>query len=269
MKRILLAGLGLALCSTLVHARDASAKRADFSGHWVLSTGESKNLPAGLDAYSMLVTEDSQQLKVETTLKGDLRPMETPDSGIGPGSGGPGSGGPDNYPGSPTGYPGRVGMGMPTPGRGGMGMPGGGSRGPMDEGMPGGGMPGSGGGGRSREQNRSQAEIAALKLYPPSAVYKLDGSESTATLGGPDGSDATVKAEWIKNGQILKLSMAGSEETKQRAEQVEVKDQWKLSKDGQSLLVDRSVHSPEGSGTVHLVFRKQAADSDASSGRPQ
>ena len=152
-----------------------------------------------------------------------------------------------------------------------MGMPGGGgggSRGPMGEGMPGGGMPGGGGGGgRSRGENRSQAEIAALKLYPPSAVYKLDGSESTAMLGGPDGSDATLKAEWAKSGQILKLSMAGSEESRQRAEQVQVKDQWKLSKDGQSLMVDRSVRSPEGSGTVHLVFRKQAVD--AGGAQPQ
>jgi hypothetical protein len=277
MKKILLTGLGLALCSTLLHAKDSSksaksadsAKRADFSGNWVLSAGESSNLPAGLDAYSMLVTEDDQQLKVETTLKGDLRPMEMPYPGGGPG-GGPGNGGPGNYPGSPTGYPGGVGMGMPMPGRGGMGMPGGGSRGPMGEGMPGGGMPGGGGGGgRSRGQSRSQAEIAALRLYPPTATYKLDGSESTAALGGPDGSDATLKADWAKNGQELKLSATGSEESGQRTGEVQVKDQWKLSKDGQSLMVDRSVRSPEGSGTVHLVFRKQATEPGSSSAPPK
>jgi hypothetical protein len=265
MKRILLAAFGFALCSGLVQAKDPSksansASAADFSGNWVLNTGESRNLPAGLDAYEMAVTQDHQQLKVETSLKGDLRPMEMPDSGSGPGAG-PGSGGPDNYPGSPTGYPGGVGMGMPMPGRGGMGMPGGGSRGPMGEGMPGGMPGGGGGGGRSRGQNRSQAEVAALKLYPPSAVYKLDGSESTAALGGPDGSNATLKADWTKDRTVLKLSATGSEDSGQRAEQVQVKDQWKLSKDGQSLMVDRSVRSPEGSGTVHLVFRKQAADS--------
>jgi hypothetical protein len=272
MKRILLTGLGLALCSTLLQAKDSSksadsAKRADFSGNWVLSAGESSNLPAGLDAYSMLVTENDQQLKVETTLKGDLRPTETPDLG-GPG-GGPGGGGPGNYPGSPMGYPGGVGMGMPMPGRGGMGMPGGGSRGPMGEGMPGGGMPGGGGGGgRSRGQSRSHAEIAALRLYPPTATYKLDGSESTAALGGPDGSDATLKADWAKNGQVLKLSATGSEEGRQRAGEIQMKDQWKLSKDGQSLMVDRSVRSPEGSGTVHLVFHKQATE-PGSSARPR
>lgn len=271
MKRILVAALGLALCSTLSQAKDKSkaaggASTTDFSGNWVLNTGESKNLPSGLDAYNMSVTQDSQQLKVETTLKGDLRPIDVPDSGAGSGGGpGSGTGTGGTYPGSPGRYPGGVGMGMPGRGGmgGGMGMPGGGSRGPMGEGMPGDGMPGGGGGGggRSRAQNRSQAEIAALRLYPPTATYKLDGSQSTATLGGPDASDATLKAEWNKDRTALKLSASGSEEAGQRSEQVQVKDQWKLSQDGQSLMVDRSVRSPEGSGTIHLVFRKQAADS--------
>ena len=38
------------------------------------------------------------------------------------------------------------------------------------------------------------------------------------------------------------------------------KGQWKLSKDGQFLKVDRAVRSRDGTGTVHFVFRKNGAN---------
>jgi hypothetical protein len=43
--------------------------------------------------------------------------------------------------------------------------------------------------------SRPQGELAALTLYPRTAVYKLDGSESVAQLGGPMQSAATLKAD--------------------------------------------------------------------------
>ena len=139
---------------------------------------------------------------------------------------------------------GRIGIGMP--GSGGMG-------GPMGGGMPSGGTP--------RAESQSAGQIAAFTIYPESAVYKLDGSESTAQLGRQMQSDATLKADWAKSGKVLKLSVVENGDSGQRGGKTQVKDQWKLSKDAQFLMVDRNVHSLDGSGTVHLVFRKQAADS--------
>jgi hypothetical protein len=110
--------------------------------------------------------------------------------------------------------------------------------------------------------SHAQGGVAALELYPRTAVYKLDGSASTAQLGGPMQSDATLRAEWEKGGKALKLSLASSGDG--RAREVQLKDDWKLSDDGQTLMVDRNVRSPEGSGTVHLVFRKEPADSSGS-----
>ena len=141
---------------------------------------------------------------------------------------------------------------------GGMGMPGG-----IGMGMPGGGMgmP-RGGGGRPRTEGpSSQGNVAAYKLYPQSAVYKLDGSESTAQLGDPEQTNATSKAEREKSGEVLKLSLVGNGDSDQRGGKIQLKEQWKLSDDGKSLKVDRSIKSPEGSGTVHLVFLKREADS--------
>jgi len=243
MKRILLVLLTLAFCSAIVQAKQPS-KPTDFSGNWVLSFGETKNPPAGLQHYSMVVNQDEQQLKVNTSLEGDLQ--ATPNT--------PNSGG--NSGGTSGGYPGgrRGGMG------GGMGMPGG-----IGVGMPGGGMgmP-RGGGGRPRSEGpSSQGYVAAYKLYPPSAVYKLDGSESTAQLGDAEQTNATSKAEREKNGEVLKLSLVGNGDSGQGGGKIQVKEQWKLSEDGKSLKVDRTIKSPEGSGTVHLVFSKREADSSS------
>lgn len=221
-------------------------KPADFSGQWVLDMSQTKNLPQGLESYSMVVNQNPDQLQVKTELKGDLSPAD--DMGGQYPNGGSGTGNTGGYPG---GYPGRMG-GM---GRiGGMGGIGGG---PMGEGIP--GMPGSRGG-RPRSMGQSGSKSAAFTLYPEGAVYKLNGSESTAELGGPAHEDATSKAEWAKDGKLLKLSLQSNGDSSMSGRTIELKDQWKFSKDGQSLLVDRTVHSARGSTTFHLVFHKQAAN---------
>jgi hypothetical protein len=125
-------------------------------------------------------------------------------------------------------------------------------------------MPGGGGGGRGGE---GQGNVAAYKLYPQNVVYKLDGSASTAQFGDPDQTEATSKAELEKNGEALKLSLLGNENSGQRGGKIQVKEEWRLSQDGKSLRIDRSVKSPEGSGTVHLVFMKRDADSSGSATR--
>ena len=132
MKKILLVLLTLAFCSTIVQAKEP-LKPTNFSGNWVLNFGQTKNPPAGLQQYSMVVNQDEQQLKVDTSLQGDLQATpNTPNSGGNPG-------------GTSGGYPGgrRGGMG------GGVGMPGGGM-----------GMP-RGGGGRPRAEGPLQGNVAA------------------------------------------------------------------------------------------------------------
>jgi hypothetical protein len=244
MKKMSLVLLALVLCSIVVRAKQPSSS-ANFSGNWVLDFNQTKNPPAGLQSYNMAVKQDQQELKVETSLKGDLQPAQTDTTGYPGGSSG-------GYPGGRGGMGGGMGM----PGRGGIGMPGGGMGG---MGMPrGGGMPGGGGGGRAAE---GRGTVAAYEVYPQSVVYKLDGSASTAQLGDREQTEATSKAELDKNGEALKLSLLGNENAGQRGGKIQVKEEWRLSQDGKSLRVDRSVKSPEGSGTVHLVFLKREVDS--------
>jgi hypothetical protein len=98
----------------------------------------------------------------------------------------------------------------------------------------------------------------------------IDGSESSAQLGDREQTNATSKAEREKNGEVLKLSLVGNGDSGQGGGKIQIKEQWKLSEDGKSLKVDRSIKSPEGSGTVHLVFLKREADSNSgASSAPQ
>ena len=105
-------------------------------------------------------------------------------------------------------------------------------------------------------------KVAAYQLYPHSAVYKLDGNESSVQLGDSEQTAASSKAVWAKNGEALKLSLLGNEESEQKGGKVEVRDLWRFSEDGKCLLIDRTIKSPEGSGAVHLVFfRKEGGPS--------
>ena len=262
MKKTLLLCLALASGATLLNARN-SQKSVDFSGNWVLDANQTKNLPQGIESYGMTIKQTAQQLDVQTTLKGDLRPMANlPNEPNGPNGRTQGPDSPGRYPGdSPGGYPRGMGGGMGMPRVGGMGMPGGRAAGPMGEGIPGGTMPRGGGGeGRRPSAGRSQA-IAAFKFYPDNAIYKLDGSESTAKLGGSAQSGASLKANWEKGGKQLKLSVTGDDDSDRRGEQIQLKDVLKLSKDGQTLKVDRTVQTARGSSTLHLVFHKQGSAS--------
>jgi hypothetical protein len=207
--------LALSMLPALAGAKSPS-KPSDFSGQWVLDFNQTKNPPSGLEGYTLVVNQDPEQLKVTTSIKGNLQQS----SGNGQ-------------------HPRRAGGSYPV----GVGMPG-----PVIYPRP--ARPPTGQGQAQR------LEIAAFKVYPPSAVYKLDGTPSTAQLGDRDRSDSTAKSEWAKGGKQLKLTLTG--QGAEKSGQAQLKDEWKL--DGQYLKIDRNVHTPNGSKTLHLVFRKEVAD---------
>lgn len=262
MNRVILFCLSLTLCCASAEAKKPPTP-ANFSGTWVLDFTQSKNLPQGLENYRMVINQNPDKLAVKTSVEGSLnrrRSSNAPSVG-GEGTGYPGGGNPGGYPGGE--YPGGGNPGgNPGGGYPGGGYPGGGYPGGMGRmgrmGIPGVGFPGGrrggyGGGGGTR------VEAAAFTLYPANAVFSLHGTRSTGKLGGQEQSDATLMASWAKKGKLLTLEMAGDEGSGMGGGQVKIKDQWKFSKDGQSLMVDRSVHTPSGSKTLHLVFyRKQA-----------
>jgi hypothetical protein len=231
MKRVPLALLALAFCLTLISANKPSGS-TDFSGNWVLNFEQTKNPPAGLQDYRMVVKQDERQLKVTTTLEGNLQDT--------PGTPNPGAAGS-----SRVGYPGR---------RGGMGIPGAGM-----------GMPrGGGGSGGSHNGGPTRGDVAAYQLYPKNAVYNLDGSESSTQLGDSEQTTATSKA--VQEKTELKLSLMGKEDSGESGGKIRIKEHWQLSDDGKTLKVDRTVKSPDGSGNFHLVFSRKETESSGSGG---
>ena len=137
----------------------------------------------------------------------------------------------------------------------------------MGERMPGAGVPGNSGGnqpGRSPRQERSRSTAGAFIFYPSTAVFHPGGAATSTQFGGPMHADATLKADWAKNRQELKMSLDGNQYSSPGGGSLEMKDQWKLSKDGKSLMVDRTVRAGRSSSTVHLIFHRQTVSAPAS-----
>lgn len=265
MKRLTWMVGALFLCGGALGLAKTPPKPANFSGTWILDASQTKGAPAGLESYRMVVLQKPDEIKVSTALKGDVKEdaaAVNPNGPLGPNE--PSQPRGSGYPnGSIGGIYGRGGMG----GMGGIGMGRPGGETPMGEGLPGGGLPGSSRGsqpGGSTRQGRSRSTAGAFIFYPKSAVFHPDGAATSAQFGGPMRADATLKADWAKNGQELKMSLNGNQYSSSGGGSLEMKDQWKLSKDGKSLMVDRSVHAGRSSTTVHLVFHREAEDTGAS-----
>lgn len=57
------------------------AAQSNFSGVWVLDKGKTRSLPHGLKNYTMVVTQNEQQLVVESTVDGASGPEASTDFG--------------------------------------------------------------------------------------------------------------------------------------------------------------------------------------------
>jgi hypothetical protein len=70
----------LSFCAISIEAAEA-----DFSGVWVLDKKKTRDLPHGLDSFTMIVTQNGQQLLVEAKLEGNLQEPEFKEASSGGG----------------------------------------------------------------------------------------------------------------------------------------------------------------------------------------
>ena len=213
----------------------AQKEPADFTGVWTLDKTKTKDLPAALESYRLQVTQDAQQITIESQMEGDLGPT--------------------------GGMPDGGGMGRP---RGG-GMPGGGGGGGGGMGIPGGGgggmgIPGSGG----PEIPKEVVMQMALRAAIPKASYNLDGKETVVELPDPptsegrpalQGGSAILKATWKKGGKQLELVSIRKITIRGEDRAMSNKDLCELEKGG-TLIVRRSIETPMGAKEVKLYFTK-------------
>jgi len=257
---MLLAGLAaVGLCVRPVSAKQPSA-RTDFSGRWVLNTAQTKDVPVGLRDYNMVVSQDALQLEVRTNLKGKLTPRIRQLSQLPPQEevqalpGGllPNGERQTNVVDTPAyGWPNASLQGV--------------SGDTSEDGppwqlapltlIPGIGSPGC-------TQAPRTGPFAAFILYPPRAVYRFDRRKSSAEFGSSRHAPATSEARWGKGGKVLKLWLAGRDTLSSMCGMwhwTVLQERWKLSKDGQTLLVDRTVSTLMGPRRFRLIFSKQSA----------
>jgi len=103
----------------------------------------------------------------------------------------------------------------------------------------------------------------AFAMVTPSATYDLDGASTTTQVEKPIPGSETLKADWKKGGRQLNLSRVENLRGGERS--IKVKEQWKLSKDGRTLELQRTVDTPRGSTKAKMIFvRDKASGTNAS-----
>jgi len=110
---------------------------------------------------------------------------------------------------------------------------------------------GGGGGGMGGGRGRGMGG------FPPSASYKLDGSETTAEAMGGRGGTTTMKAAWKDDGKTLELKRVSKFNMQGMDVTATTTEDWTLSADGKTLTIKRSSESPRGTQSSTLVFDKK------------
>jgi hypothetical protein len=95
----------------------------------------------------------------------------------------------------------------------------------------------------------------AVFTVAPEATYSLDGKKTADRVPGI--GDVTFRAKWGKDGKSLELWMVHTVVVDQLSVDTTSKEKWTLSEDGQSLKLQRTVSSQQGSSTANLTFRKK------------
>lgn len=88
-------------------------------------------------------------------------------------------------------------------------------------------------------------------------TYNLDGTETTAEIGGRMPGKATLKAKWLDGGKILELTSVRQGNFQGNEFTITTKEHWELAEDGKVLKVHRITESPRGSQEATLVFTKK------------
>ena len=95
-------------------------------------------------------------------------------------------------------------------------------------------------------------EMPAQKM-----AYNLDGSESTAEMGGRMPGKATLKAKWMGDGKILELNSVRNVNIQGNDVTITSKEHWELAEGGKVLKIHRTTETPRGTQEVKLSLNKK------------
>jgi hypothetical protein len=88
-------------------------------------------------------------------------------------------------------------------------------------------------------------------------IYKLDGSETTASVVRPLAGTMNLKARWIESVKTLELTSTISGDTGGKEVTVTTREQWQLIEGGKALKITRTRESLHGRQQFKLHFDRQ------------
>ena len=88
-------------------------------------------------------------------------------------------------------------------------------------------------------------------------TYMLDGSETTAEVGGRMPGKATLKAKWMMDGKVLELNTVRNVTFQDNPVTITIKEHWELADGGKLLKIHRTTESPRGAQEEKLSFNKK------------
>lgn len=200
----------------------AQAQASAFTGPWVLDrekTGTNKNFPEKLKNYKMLVGESENLLNVKARVEGPVpvEPLRDRSSNTG---GGITSGG-----------------GRTT-------------------------APSMGVSGTSQTSTVTEKSnyggTMALYFTPSEATYNLNGEEVKVEIkeGEKVAGIARMKAKMDKTGKAMQLITIRRMKTPNGEVEITTRESWKLSEDGKSIKVIRTVESPSFRDEITMILSK-------------
>ena len=89
------------------------------------------------------------------------------------------------------------------------------------------------------------------------ATYMLDGSETTAEVGGRMPGKATLKAKWMNDGKTLELNTVRNVTVQDNPVTITLLEHWELADGGKTLKIHRMTESPRGKQESKLAFNKK------------
>ncbi|MEP7270248.1 MAG: hypothetical protein ABI882_02030 [Acidobacteriota bacterium] len=89
------------------------------------------------------------------------------------------------------------------------------------------------------------------------AMFKLDGGETTADVQGRMPGKATRKAKWMNDGSMLELKDVRNVSFQGNDFTITITDHWELADGGKTLKVHRIVETPQGPQESKLTFVKK------------
>lgn len=228
---IKLAGLSLLFCIISlaavveIEAQSPPASAAPFAGTWVLdrvNTNTSKDFPRKLKNYKITVADNEMMLNVKSEIEGQVEIEISRDRA------------PDNSD-----------IIASTASRTSAG-----SRGVSGNTL-----------GTAKAEPISYGGTMALFFTPNDVTYNLNGEEAKLEIrqGDKVNGTARIKAKLDKRGNQIQFTTIRRMNTMKGDIEITVREVWKLSKDGKSLRLERTVETPSARDEIVMVLARPAA----------